>query len=110
MLEQHTSDFISLMLEYISGDLDYYRSFVPKKTDYKNFILVGNDLALWRYLAELPLSGTAELPFKKFKELFDIIVNNSSFELIRKFDISQEQATLLLPVAMAVSYTHLKQL
>jgi exopolyphosphatase/guanosine-5'-triphosphate,3'-diphosphate pyrophosphatase len=102
MLEQHTSDFISLMLEYISGDLDYYRSFVPKKTDYKNFILVGNDLALWRYLAELPLSGTAELPFKKFKELFDIIVNNSSFELIRKFDISQEQATLLLPVAMVI--------
>ena len=50
----------------------------------------------------MPLSGTAELPFNKFKELFDIIVNNSSFELIRKFDISQEQATLLLPVAMVI--------
>ena len=53
-LEKHTADFIALMREYISGDLDYYRSFVPKKTDYKNFILVGNDLDIWRYLAEIP--------------------------------------------------------
>lgn len=66
-LEKHTADFISLMLEYISGDLDYYRSFVPKKTNYKNFILVGNDLAVWRYLAELPLAQTAELRSKSLR-------------------------------------------
>ncbi|NLM19878.1 MAG: HD domain-containing protein [Clostridiaceae bacterium] len=101
-LEKHTADFIALMREYISGDLDYYRSFVPKKTDYKNFILVGNDLDIWRYLAEIPLIGTAELSVEKFEELFDIIIHNSSFELIRIFDINQEQATLLLPVSMVI--------
>ncbi|MGI6767349.1 MAG: HD domain-containing protein [Lentihominibacter sp.] len=101
-LEKHTADFISLMFEYISGDLDYYRSFVPKKTDYKNFLLVGNDLSLWRYLSGLPLTGTAELTAKKFEELFDIIINNSVYDLISKFDISEEQATLLLPVSMVI--------
>ncbi|NLJ70562.1 MAG: HD domain-containing protein [Clostridiaceae bacterium] len=102
ILEKHTADFIALMREYISGDLDYYRSFVPKKTDYKNFILVGNDLDIWRYLADIPLIGTAELSVEKFNELFDIIIHNSSFELMRKFDINQEQATLLLPVSMVI--------
>jgi exopolyphosphatase/guanosine-5'-triphosphate,3'-diphosphate pyrophosphatase len=101
-LEKQTADFISLMLEYISGDLGYYRSFVPQNTDYKHFILVGNDLGVWRYLADLPLVGTAELSVEKFEELFDIIINNSSFEMIRKFDINQEQATLLLPVSMVI--------
>ncbi|HHT24207.1 MAG TPA: HD domain-containing protein [Clostridiaceae bacterium] len=102
LLEKHTADFIALMREYISGDLDYYRSFVPKKTDYKNFVLVGNDLDIWRYLTGIPLIGTAELSVEKFEELFDIIIHNSSFELIRKFDIDQEQATLLLPVSMVI--------
>ncbi|HHU53444.1 MAG TPA: HD domain-containing protein [Clostridiaceae bacterium] len=101
-LEKHTADFISLMREYISGDLDYYRSFVPKKTNYKNFILVGNDLNTWRYLADLPLIGTAELVIEKFEELFDMIIHKSTFELIRIFDINQEQASLLLPVSMVI--------
>ena len=46
--------------------------------------------------------GTAELSVEKFEELFDIIIHNSSFELIRIFDINQEQATLLLPVSMVI--------
>lgn len=102
ILEKHTADFIELMREYISGDLDYYRSFVPKKTNYKNFVLVGNDLDTWRYLADLPLIGTTELSVEKFDELFDLIIHKSAFELIRIFDINQEQASLLLPVSMVI--------
>ncbi len=101
-LEKHTADFIALMLEYISGDLDYYRSFVPKKEGYKNFILVGKNLNIWRYLADLPLFGTVELSYKKFEKLFDVIIHSSSFDLVDQFDISQEQASLLLPVAVVI--------
>ncbi|MDI9491195.1 MAG: HD domain-containing protein [Clostridiaceae bacterium] len=102
ILEQHTADFINLMQEYISGDIDYYRSFVPKRTNYQHFVLVGNDLDTWRYLANLPFVGTAKLTVEKFNELFNIIIQSSSLELIHKFDINEEQASLLLPVAMVI--------
>lgn len=34
--------------------------------------------------------------------MFNLIIKNPSFELIRKFDINEEQATLLLPVSMVI--------
>lgn len=102
ILEQHTADFISLMLEYISGDIDYYRSFVPNKMNYDHFVLVGNDLATWRYIADLPLTGTVQLTIDKFNELYNTIIHSSTLELISKFDINEEQASLLLPVSMVI--------
>ncbi len=102
VLEQHTIDFLTLMQEYISGDLDYYRSFVPVKIDYQNFILVGNLMQTWRYLAELPMYGTVFLSRKKFEQLFSVITNTSTITLIEHFDISEEQASLLLPMSMVL--------
>lgn len=101
-LEKHTADFQSLMQEYISGDIDYYRSFVPKKTSYENFVLIGNSLNVWRYLLELPLNGTVELKAKEFYKLYDEITKNSMFSLIEKYDITEEQASILLPMSMVI--------
>ncbi|NLJ95092.1 MAG: HD domain-containing protein [Clostridiaceae bacterium] len=102
VLEQHTADFKTLMHEYISGDLDYYRSFVPIQIDYKNLIIVGNLMQTWRYLAELPNNGTVFLSREKFEDLYTVITQTNPIELIEQFDISEEQASILLPMSMVI--------
>ncbi len=102
VLEQHTLDFKALMKEYITGDLDYYRTFVPKRMGYHYFILVGNMLSTWRYLAKLELMGTVVLEKQKFDELYEEITNASTFLLIQKYEISEEQASILLPMSMVI--------
>ncbi len=102
VLEQHTADFQALMQEYISGDLDYYRSFVPKKTDYKHFVLIGNLLSTWRYLAGLDLRGTVALHIDVFERLFQEITNSSTLSLIEKYSITEEQSSILLPMSMVI--------
>ncbi len=102
VLEQHTLDFKSLMQEYITGDLDYYRSFVPKKITYQYFVLIGNMLKTWRYLANLPLTDTVILPKQTFLDLYAEITNHSTFSLIQKYEITEEQASMLLPMSMVM--------
>lgn len=102
VLEQHTIDFQALMREYISGDLDYYRSFVPVKKAYSNFVLVGNLISTWRSLANLDMEGTVALSLDSFNSLFDQITNFSTLQLMEEFEISEEQASILLPMSMVI--------
>lgn len=114
VLEKHTADFKSLMQEYISGDIYYYRSFLPKTTFYENFVLVGNSLNIWRFLAGLPLEGTVKLKSKIFDKLYDEITRSSPLSLIDKYEITEEQASILLPMSMVIKelfeFTALKYL
>ena len=102
VLEQHTLDFKALMREYISGDLDYYRSFVPVKKAYSNFVLVGNLISTWRSLANLEMEGTVVLSLECFNSLFDQVTNSSTLQLMENFEISEEQASILLPMSMLI--------
>ena len=42
-LERQTADFGSLMVEYVSGDLENYRMLEPKGTTYKHLIVLGGE-------------------------------------------------------------------
>ncbi len=50
-LERHSVDFNALMAEYISGVLNYYRTFGPKRSDYQNLVVLGGTSRYIKHVA-----------------------------------------------------------
>ena len=101
-LEKHTPDFNALVTEYLFGDLQYYRNFEPKKTDYKCLIIQGSNTTYLRHLLDPKDNRSVEFSTDRLQRVMNRLHQLKSFELVQQSGIPQEQATLLLPAGLIV--------
>ena len=98
-MENQTTNFNSLISEYIDNDLLTYKNLFLKENKIKHIIAVGDQLSeLNRYINKKNFEDFIEK--NEFKELFDILSNKSVDEISLELNISKEQASLVLPTAM----------
>lgn len=99
-LSEHSREFSTLMSEYISGDLAYYKNFESHVEQVKHLIISGGGLEFLRQLAGLPAVGQTELSLAAFHAFFEKLQKMSLRELVVKENIPAESASLLLPTAI----------
>lgn len=112
-LSEHSLQFSQLLLEYISGDLDYYRNFEPTAENAKNLLIIGTGLNYIRSFGQ-PGEGNATLLTRKdFNKLIDHLQTIDISEIVKNEGIPLEHASLILPTALVLeevfAFTGLKK-
>lgn len=104
-LQRLTSDYAALLEEYISSDLDNYRSLEPKNMSYKHMVILCGDLPYIARIAAALKPGEPEnnyLSKEAFELVYQRLLTDQPLGLTVDFDIPAENATLLLPTAMII--------
>ena len=96
-LERVSPDFNALLTEYISGDLNYYRAFNARQTDYRNLIVIGGSLRYLKYVAKWDLKNGETVATSEFLSLMKRLKTRERRILARLAQIPTEQESLLLP-------------
>ncbi|BBF41890.1 exopolyphosphatase [Lachnospiraceae bacterium KM106-2] len=98
-MNNQTTNFNSLVSEYMDNDFNTYRSMFLNNFDTKNIIGVGERLGdLFRYSKKY--FGETSLNKERFLKLFQSLTNNSLEDISKELHIAKEQASLLLPTAL----------
>lgn len=100
-LREHASNFEDYVLEFISGDLAYYKSHENRVDQVKNLVINGSNLYYLRQLAGLS-PESAILCQRDLQKALDVLTHKSSQALIRENHIPSEHVKLLLPTALIV--------
>lgn len=100
----HSRDFNQLIREYVSGDLANYRKFEPRAAEVGNFIIHGSGAGLThlRKLSGLPPTGECRLSRRDFSRVLAMLRSRSEQSLVMEEGISDENASLLLPMALLI--------
>ncbi|MDO5033426.1 MAG: HD domain-containing protein [Eubacteriales bacterium] len=101
-LREHASNFEDYVLEFISGDLAYYKSHQGQVDQVKHLIINGSNLYYLRKLAGLRPESKALLGQDDLKQALKILTHKSAQELIREDRLPSEHVSLLLPTALIV--------
>jgi exopolyphosphatase/guanosine-5'-triphosphate,3'-diphosphate pyrophosphatase len=101
-LERQTADFGSLMVEYVSGDLENYRMLEPKGTTYKHLIVLGGENIYLKMMMGLESEPYAMVSMADFDRLYQELLNMKSFDLVAERGVPADHAPLLLPAAMII--------
>ncbi len=101
-LERVSPDFNALLTEYISGDLNYYRAFNARQTDYRNLIVIGGSLRYLKYVAKWDLKNGETVATSEFLSLMKRLKTRERRILARLAQIPTEQESLLLPGGIVI--------
>ncbi len=101
-LREHTRNFEDYVLEFISGDLAYYKSHENRVDQVKHLILNGSNLFYIRQLAGLSSASQTLLSQEDLQKALKILTRKTGQALIREDHIPSEHVKLLLPTALIV--------
>ncbi|MDD7401998.1 MAG: HD domain-containing protein [Eubacteriales bacterium] len=101
-LREHASNFEDYVLEYISGDLAYYKSHENRVDQVKNLIINGGNLFYIRQLAGLSAGSKMVLSQENLQSALKTLTRKTGQALIREDHIPSEHVKLLLPTALIV--------
>lgn len=101
-LAETSTDYSQLLLEYISGDLDYYQQFEPRVSKAKHLIIYGSELRLFRRLMQVPEQGEVHISLSTFEEALKKMTHTTPQILAKEMNLSVEESALLLPVVLLV--------
>lgn len=101
-LERVSTDFNALLAEYISGDLNYYRAFNARQSDYHNLIVIGGSLRYLKYVAKWEGKNGETIPSADFLALLNRLKTRERRTLARMAQIPTEHESLLLPAGIVI--------
>ncbi len=101
-LERHSSDFGALMAEYISGELNYYKTFGPKRSSYQNLIVTGGSSRYIRHVAGWNSKHQEPITLSDYQVFFDRMRRGAKSEMLRMGNVPSEQEMLLLPACIVI--------
>ncbi len=101
-LERHSTDFNALMAEYISGELNYYKSFGPRRTSYQNLFVLGGSSRYIMHVAGWSEKKQEQIKRSSFESFFGKLKNKGNSGLQRLSTVPSEQENLLLPACIVI--------
>lgn len=102
-LERHSSDFNALMAEYITGELNYYRSFSPNRTLYQNLVIFGGPSRYLRAIGGWDSKKQRYIDRARFSAVFEELKTGYNLSEFNRFgQIASEQEMLLLPTCIVI--------
>jgi exopolyphosphatase/guanosine-5'-triphosphate,3'-diphosphate pyrophosphatase len=101
-LERHSTDFGGLMTEYISGELNYYKTFGPKRATYQNLIVLGGSSRYIKHVAGWTSKKQGQIKKEDFESFFEKLKSGNPNDLPRLSQVPTEQETLMLPTCIVI--------
>ncbi len=101
-LERVSSDFNALLAEYISGDLNYYRAFNARQSDYRNLIVIGGPLRYLKYVAKWDRPNGTTISTQEFLEMMRRLKTRERRTLTHLAHIPSEHESLIVPAGLVV--------
>lgn len=98
-LENQTSNFYSIISEYIDTDLLTFNHLFLKENKIKNIIAVGDYANMIIRYADYSLA-TESIDRETFDNLYHSLLSKSIDEISKALNLQKEQAALILPTAM----------
>lgn len=102
-LERHSDDFNALMAEYITGELNYYRSFSPNMTLYRNLVILGGSSHYLRAIGGWDSKKQRFIDRNRFSRVFEELKAGYNLSEFTRFgQLATEQEMLLVPTCIVI--------
>lgn len=99
-LENNTLKYYKMLNEYIEVNLEGL-DFFDKKNVYKNLIAIGGEISvISRLIYDEVIDETQYIKKKKFEELYKELLEKSTDDIKRSYDIRRERAEIIVPSMM----------
>ena len=101
-LAENSRNYSKLLLEFISGDLEYYQVFEAKSRSVNKLIVIGTGLQYFRRLGEEVGEGLYSLSKTRFISDLDELKKADAHSWVTLEQVPIEQASLVLPTALVL--------
>lgn len=99
-LQARNLNYKEYLLEYISGDLAYYKNFESRLGQIEHLFISGENLNYIKALANIPEGKMAELEFSDLENILEELDGLSLSELVQQKHFPEDHARLILPTAL----------